>query len=202
MGFSCSPLTDHPTRKRCGVPMPKCTISCRLAYLLHCINATIINQRCLTGTRGNKTTVMCKQYHRNALNPLLGWNYIGANAKAKVSLIFAATQYKQTIRNTTYPFQAMSLSLSLSLQYNSTIKRSEQWAVCSVNISSQYNCNYRPIPRKSLWIGIWTCVCLCVCELVIKHRKQCSVMVTAKQGDSVQFSTKPINLLHFFCWFI
>ena len=49
----------------------------------------------------------------------LGRNYIGANAKAKakISLIFGTPQYKHTTRKSMYPFQAISLSRSLSLQY-------------------------------------------------------------------------------------
>ena len=65
----------------------------------------------------------CQKTTQNALP--LGRNYIGANvkAKAKVSLIFAATQYKHASRKSMYPFQAMSLSRSLSFQYKCTLKK-------------------------------------------------------------------------------
>ena len=57
------------------------------------------------------------------LNKALWWNYIGAtaNAKVKIPLFFVATQCKQVTQNTMYPFKAMSLSRSLSLQYNCTL---------------------------------------------------------------------------------
>ena len=61
------------------------------------------------------TKIVPQNFHR------LGRNYIGANAKAKVSLIFAATQYKHASRKSMYPFQAVSLSRSLSLQYKCTL---------------------------------------------------------------------------------
>ena len=52
----------------------------------------------------------------------LGQYYIEANAKAKakISLIIAAPQYKHTTRKYMYPFQTMSLSL----QYKRTTRKS------------------------------------------------------------------------------
>ena len=49
----------------------------------------------------------------------LGWNYIGANARAKILWALSLLNATQSM----YPFQVMSFSLSL--QYNSILKKRE-----------------------------------------------------------------------------
>ena len=54
------------------------------------------------------------------------------NTKAKIPLICVAIQYKHATQNTMYPFKAMSLSRSLSLQYNCTLRMGSSGWHCLV----------------------------------------------------------------------
>ena len=77
----------------------------------------------------------------------LGWDCIGANAKAKISLIFAAFLWKHTTGKSMYHFEAMLLSL----QYNSASSLSVWWYRYTIESLYHKSISLSPLKASMLW---------------------------------------------------